>query len=443
MVLIIGKNVKPKSMHRPRSGQRAPTKGKLPEIILDRTCIGKGGYSMVYSAKMSGRDVAVKKYPITSRNIPCLMECVIMASLSHPNINSSILSVSAGGSIYIVQDRATSDLDSYLRKYSLTPEVLRDWAYSIAKGVEFLHRNSYIHADLKTANILVYGDKVKVSDFTLSTRKWYPEQEFTEEVCTYTHRPLENFLGHPWSEPLDIWSMGCTFYHMCTGKALFPRQNRIGEKITRDTIKERAVNAILGWGSHGPNAPDNYRRECPRCDSRVKYVENNIFPPVDVMEDIVSLMEDMLRINPDDRCTISQILAHSYFDGHSEDVGVIKESPHVATSHPAVPSRRVSTQWPLGTIAKIRDVIATVDTPPDIEDTLLATSLRIYRSACVDIDPARTYHLYRSEEMDKVEACTSLACRLLRVPHPKGGPSILSLELEICNTTGFMLGVVT
>lgn len=101
---------------------------------------------------------------------------------------------------------------------------------SSLKLVADLHNNHIVHCDLKPANILIDDNgKVSIIDFTHSTlalsyepKKWIADQMMdfctTSEYAspeTYDDTMLRSY-NH------DIWSLGCVFYELITGKYLIP-----------------------------------------------------------------------------------------------------------------------------------------------------------------------------------------------------------------------------
>lgn len=66
------------------------------------------------------------------------------------------------------------------------------------------------------------GDSVKLCDFGSGCKT-------SEQVYTYVqsrfYRAPEVVLRIPYSPKVDIWSLGCIVYELCTGEPLFPGQN--------------------------------------------------------------------------------------------------------------------------------------------------------------------------------------------------------------------------
>lgn len=93
------------------------------------------------------------------------------------------------------------DLYRIIQENDLTEEKCKDYLKGIIKGVNFLHKNNFIHRDLKPQNILITDkDKVKIADFGLS--RYLSEDQMAQSSCgtpSYTAPvtfPLFNYLGN-------------------------------------------------------------------------------------------------------------------------------------------------------------------------------------------------------------------------------------------------------
>ena len=238
-------------------------------IDLQET-LGQGAYGIVYGAKLNedisdnGNDYAIKKCHQDQYGIQSLLEASILTIFDHPCINKATAIGSNDQYTYIVSEQAVCDLARKTRKskHRIAPTItqLQKWIYQAIQALAVLHTENIIHGDVKASNLLLYdNDKVRLTDFSLSTYKLNKDDTFTYTVCTHTHRPLECFLEQPWNEKLDIWSLGCTMYELAYGELLFPYQVTISEnrhmknasksethKI-RKRLNERSINCLLNW----------------------------------------------------------------------------------------------------------------------------------------------------------------------------------------------------
>jgi TolB-like protein/Flp pilus assembly protein TadD len=120
--------------------------------------IGKGGMGEVYRATDTrmGRDVAIKVVAeqFTDRFD---REVRAIAALNHPNI----CTIHDVGPNYLVMEF----LDGVPLKGPLPEAAAIQFAVQIAAALEAAHSRGIIHCDLKPANILVAGDRLKLLDF--------------------------------------------------------------------------------------------------------------------------------------------------------------------------------------------------------------------------------------------------------------------------------------
>ncbi len=99
----------------------------------------------------------------------------------------------------------------------------------ILEGLAYLHRNNYLHRDLKGSNILVSDEGVvKLADFGLAKHvDSAAQRHLTTMVVTRWYRAPELFLGDKsYTDKIDIWSVGCIFAELLTeGKPPFKGGN--------------------------------------------------------------------------------------------------------------------------------------------------------------------------------------------------------------------------
>lgn len=308
-------------------------------FVISDTLLGKGSFGDVYIATdENGNKVAVKCCDIDkcqggdnknkTKGIPNILEASIMASIIHPGLNNALRIHASETKLYIIQHLALTDLAQYTRKnkgnHKPRIEELRQWCFSVANGLAALHNERIIHADIKASNILLYADgTVKLSDYTLATKKWEATSKFTHNACTCTHRPLEGLTGRCWDESLDIWSLGCTFYEIAYGELLFPYQGelepnqKIRNKAAKYRTRQRSINVLIDWALRGPNAgkPGMEVDEINPID--IDYIPFILSEDYHVPEKMLfnDLICSMLVINPTIRPSIRKVLDHPFFKG--------------------------------------------------------------------------------------------------------------------------------
>lgn len=113
----------------------------------------------------------------------------------------------------------------------------------ILKGIFEIHLNDIIHRDMKPENIFLNDNKqklvCKIGDFGLS-RTLKKGRKFAMTVAgspLYMAPELVN--GQRYTNKVDIWSIGCILYELCTSEALFQDDElfRIMNNISKKEIK--------------------------------------------------------------------------------------------------------------------------------------------------------------------------------------------------------------
>lgn len=280
--------------------------------------IGKGTYGTVYKAKdEEDREIyALKKIKLQGddEGIPstAIREICLLKELNHVNILRLLDVIHATKKITLVFEFIDRDLkkviDATLGE-GLNSQTVKSYLYQLLKGLTYIHKYKILHRDLKPQNLLIANDGVlKIADFGLARGYGLPVRNYTHEVVTLWYRAPDVLLGSKnYSTSIDIWSVGCIFAEMASGKQLFMGKNNYDQlkKIfhIRGTPTERtypSLEDLPEWGN------DDYQFEnYPEKDIR-KYV-----PKLD--SDGVDLLLKMLQIDPDNRISAGEALEHPYF----------------------------------------------------------------------------------------------------------------------------------
>ncbi|XP_051115156.1 mitogen-activated protein kinase 9-like isoform X2 [Andrographis paniculata] len=288
--------------------------------------VGKGSYGVVCSAidAYTGERVAIKKindvFEHVSDATRILREIKLLRLLHHPDvveIKHIMLPPSRREfrDIYVVFELMESDLHQVIKANDdLTPEHFQFFLYQLLRGLKYIHTANVFHRDLKPKNILANADcKLKICDFGLARVSFNdaPSAIFwTDYVATRWYRAPElcgSFFSK-YTPAIDIWSIGCIFAELLSGKPLFPGKNVVHQL---DLITD-----LLG--TPPPEAITRIRNEKAR-----RYLLNmRRKPPVPFAQRFrnadplaLRLLERLLAFDPKDRPTAEEALADPYFHG--------------------------------------------------------------------------------------------------------------------------------
>ncbi|GBE61481.1 cell-cycle-associated kinase CDK [Babesia ovata] len=201
--------------------------------------ISEGTYGSVYRAldTQTGEIVALKHIKFHEAHwkegfpISYLREISILLELRHPNILSVKEVVTNGrkDQYYMVMEYVEHELKSLLheRKPDFTLSERKCLLHQLLLGVAYIHEHWVLHRDLKTTNIL-YNNRgvLKICDFGMARKFGQPIKNYTQNVVTHWYRAPELFLGQEkYTEAVDMWSVGCIFAEIISGKPLFTGVN--------------------------------------------------------------------------------------------------------------------------------------------------------------------------------------------------------------------------
>ncbi len=200
--------------------------------------IGRGSMGTVFLAHdpFSSRDVAIKvanpdqlQDPSQGKRYRKMFfhEAKVAGRLRHPNIVQVYDANLEDDFCYIVMEYVQGErtLYDHIKPGQLLPleDVVRI-IFKCARALDYAHRNSVIHRDIKPRNILLTDENdVKIADFSIALLF---EPEATEtQVHGCVGSPLymspEQILEEPLRNTSDLFSLGVTMYEMLTGKHPF------------------------------------------------------------------------------------------------------------------------------------------------------------------------------------------------------------------------------
>jgi uncharacterized protein (TIGR03067 family) len=237
--------------------------------------LGRGGMGAVYLAehRRLGRSVALKVINPELLNHGNALsrfqqEVKAAAKLDHPNIVAAYDADQAGCLHFLVMEYVEGqNLADYLNEKGPLPIAQAcDIIRQAALGLQHAHERGMVHRDIKPHNLMLTpSGQVKVLDFGLARFAAEPAGATTDDGATTAPHltgagavmgsadyiaPEQARDARSADGRSDIYSVGCTLYHLLTGRPPFP-DGTAPEKLQRHSIDEPGPLSALR-----PEAPD-------------------------------------------------------------------------------------------------------------------------------------------------------------------------------------------
>ncbi|WP_433622011.1 serine/threonine-protein kinase [Nocardia sp. CA-120079] len=210
---------------------RELTPGRTFAGYLIQRRLGAGGMGAVYLARdpKFPRSIVLKLLDSAddeSRH-RFLSEADHIATLEHPNIVAVYDRGSEDDQLWIsMQYIDGGDAATAVRTRGALPVARAVRIISeAAKGLDFAHAHGVLHRDVKPANILLgqpaggQDERVVVADFGIA-KALEDTQGLTSKgmlLATFAYTAPERFNFTAVDARADVYSLGCTFYHLLTG----------------------------------------------------------------------------------------------------------------------------------------------------------------------------------------------------------------------------------
>ncbi len=216
-------------------------------VILDR--LGSGSMGRVYKAQhlLMGRAVALKIIApeiVSNQRVVARFqrEMKLVGRLDHPNVVRAFDADQAGSILYIVMEyvAGVSLGQRFRAKGPLPPLDVIDYAAQSALGLAHAHGQGIVHRDVKPSNLFLSQDgQVKVLDLGLGVlMEADSSSSFATAdgiaVGTIDYMSPEQACGKEVDGRSDLYSLGCSMFHLISGRLPFPGDSpveRLGKRI--------------------------------------------------------------------------------------------------------------------------------------------------------------------------------------------------------------------
>ncbi|XP_058409229.1 serine/threonine-protein kinase Nek11 [Diceros bicornis minor] len=254
--------------------------------------LGSGSFGTVYlvsdkKAKQGEELKVLKEICVGELNpnetVQANLEAQLLSKLDHPAIVKFHASFVEQDNFCIITEYCEGrDLDCKIQEYkeagkTFPESQIIEWFIQLLLGVDYMHERRILHRDLKSKNIFLKNNLLKIGDFGVS-RLLMGSCDLATTLTGTPHYMSPEALKHQgYDTKSDIWSLACILYEMCCMNHAFTGSNFL-------SIVLKIVEGDT------PSLPERYSRE------------------------LNSVMECMLNKNPSLRPSAIEILKIPYID---------------------------------------------------------------------------------------------------------------------------------
>jgi len=247
----------------------------------------------------------------TVAKVPCtaIREISLLKELKHPNIVRLYDVLHTEKKLTLVFEYLDSDLKKFLDSNGgdIDASTIKQLMYQLLKGIAFCHEHRVLHRDLKPQNLLINkrGD-LKLADFGLARAFGIPVRSYSHEVVTLWYRAPDVLMGsRQYSTSIDIWSCGCIFAEMTSGRPLFPG-NSIVDQLQR-------IFKVLGTPTEETWPKVSQLPEYKRDFEMYRRIPlETILAKLDPLG--IDLLGKLIEYQPEKRYSAEVALQHPYFE---------------------------------------------------------------------------------------------------------------------------------
>ncbi|MBZ3886681.1 Serine/threonine-protein kinase Nek11 [Sciurus carolinensis] len=250
-----------------------------PETLIARRYVlqqklGSGSFGTIYlvsdrKAKRGEELKVLKEISVGELNpnetVQANLEAQLLSKLDHPAIVKFHASFVEQDNFCIITEYCEGgDLDYKIQEYKESGKIFSEnqiieWFIQLLLGVDYMHERRILHRDLKSKNIFLKNNLLKIGDFGVS-RLLMGSCDLATTLTGTPHYMSPEALKHQgYDTKSDIWSLACILYEMCCMDHAFTGSNFL------------AIVLKIVEGNT-PSLPERYPRELNTIMERQKKI---------------------------------------------------------------------------------------------------------------------------------------------------------------------------
>ncbi|XP_019291845.1 serine/threonine-protein kinase Nek11 isoform X7 [Panthera pardus] len=202
--------------------------------------LGSGSFGTVYlvsdkKAKQGEELKVLKEISVGELNpnetVQANLEAQLLSKLDHPAIVKFHASFVEQDNFCIITEYCEGrDLDCKIQEYkeagkTFPESQIIEWFIQLLLGVDYMHERRILHRDLKSKNIFLKNNLLKIGDFGVS-RLLMGSCDLATTLTGTPHYMSPEALKHQgYNTKSDIWSLACILYEMCCMNHAFTGSN--------------------------------------------------------------------------------------------------------------------------------------------------------------------------------------------------------------------------
>ncbi len=228
---------------------------RLQHFALVRL-LGRGGMGAVYyGTDLSlDRPVAIKVLAIDIAHEPEIVERFVLearaqARLRHPNVAQIyFIGEDRGFHFFVMEYLEGPGLDAILAQGTpLQVTEALDYTLAAARGLRAALAHGFVHRDVKPSNLMLDHEAgIKILDFGL-VKSMHGDAQLTRDgaiIGSPLYMSPEQGRGQMADHRSDIYSLGCTLFHMLCGRPPFSGPSPVGIITMHVTDRAPAVRDL-------------------------------------------------------------------------------------------------------------------------------------------------------------------------------------------------------